>query len=109
MTGIFYPIKDTSIHSISVHLEAYKQDVNTHSLHIPGGMQHTLTKDGHKIVPLVICNGLQYLPLRPYTDHELLMFPHVLMTSDDSWDPSLYDDDPNMIHKCVLVMTSDDS
>ena len=94
--GIFHQYahinKGTSIHS-SVQLEAYKQDVNDRSLRTPGGLQRILTVDGYEI-PLVIRNGLPYLNIRPYTDREFDTLPHVIMTSDNDWDPSVLDCDP---------------
>ena len=38
-------------------------------------------------------NGLPYLQIRPFTDHEWLTLPHVLLTSDEDWDPSIHDID----------------
>jgi len=77
-----------------VQLEAYKQDVNDRSLRTPGGgLQRILTVDGYEI-PLVIRNGLPYLNIRPYTDREFDTLPHVIMTSDNDWDPSVLDCDP---------------
>ena len=97
VVGIFHQYahinKGASIHS-SVQLEAYKQDVNDRSLRTPGGMQRILTVDGYEI-PLNIRNGLPYLQIRPYTDHEFETLPHVIMTSDQDWDPSVLDCDPN--------------
>ncbi len=49
--------------------------------------------DGHEI-PLVICNGLPYLDIRPYTDREFDTLAHVTMTSNNDWDPSVLDCDP---------------
>ena len=95
--GIFHQYahinKGPSIHS-SVQLEAYKQDVNDRSLRTPGGMQRILTVDGYEI-PLTIRSGLPYLQIRPHTDHEFATLPHVVMTSDRDWDPSVLDCDPD--------------
>ena len=95
--GIFHQYahinKGASIHS-SVQLEAYKQDVNDRSLRTPGGMQRILTVDGYEI-PLTIRNGLPYLQIRPHTDHEYDTLPHVIMTGDHDWDPSVLDCEPN--------------
>ena len=94
--GIFHQYahinKGSSIHS-SVQLEAYKQDVNDRSRHTPGGLQRILTVDNYEI-PLAIRNGLPYLNIRPFTDHEFDTLRHVIMTSDDDWDPSVLDCDP---------------
>ena len=40
--------------------------------------------DGY-VFPLDIINGLPYLKMRPYTDEEFKMYPHVIMTSDHPW------------------------
>lgn len=91
--GIFHQYahinKGASIHS-SVQLEAYKQDVNDRSLRTPGGLQRILTVDGYEL-PLSFRSGLPYLQIRPYTDHEFSTLPHVVMTSDQDWDPSVLD------------------
>eukprot|EP00934_Nitzschia_sp_Nitz4_P001298 Nitzschia sp. Nitz4//scaffold501_size4582//2099//3937//NITZ4_009240-RA/size4582-snap-gene-0.0-mRNA-1//-1//CDS//3329553590//1298//frame0 len=36
-------------------------------------------------------HGLPYLAIRPYTDHEWDTLPHVSMTSNTEWDPTIYD------------------
>ena len=91
--GIFHQYahinKGASIHS-SVQLEAYKQDVNDRSRRVPGGLQRIVTVDGYEI-PLAFRNGLPYLPIKPYTDREFETLPHVIMTSDQDWDPSVLD------------------
>ena len=43
--------------------------------------------------PLAITNGLTYLEMRPYTHQEYRQCPHVIMTSDQIWDPRKYDND----------------
>ena len=95
--GIFHQYahinKGASIHS-SVQLEAYKQDVNDRSRRVPGGLQRILTVDGYEI-PLAFRNGLPYLPIKPYTDREYETLPHVIMTSDEDWDPSVLDNPAN--------------
>jgi hypothetical protein len=45
--------------------------------------------DGYQI-PLQFKNGLAYLPCRKPSESELGVLPHVVMTSDVDWDPSLY-------------------
>ena len=91
--GIFHQYahinKGASIHS-SVQLEAYKQDVNDRSRRVPGGLQRILTVDWYEI-PLSFRNGLPYLPIKPFTDREYATLPHVIMTSDQDWDPSVLD------------------
>ena len=57
-----------------------------------GGKQCLITPDGFH-VPLHIKNGLPYLKMRPPTDRELSNpdIPHVVLTSDVDWDPSVLD------------------
>jgi hypothetical protein len=81
-----------TIHS-SGQLESFKIIVDDRSRHV-GGKQRIITPDGHYI-PLTILQGLAYLQLRPPTDQELHDLPHVLLTSDQDWDPSTID---NEIH-----------
>jgi hypothetical protein len=97
--GIFHQYahinKGASIHS-SVQLEAYKQDVNDRSLRTPGGLQRILTVDGY-VLPLTFRGGLPYLSIRPYTDREFATLPHVVMTSDTDWDPTILDCDATAV------------
>ncbi|CAJ1928442.1 unnamed protein product, partial [Cylindrotheca closterium] len=57
-----------------------------------GGKQQISTPDGF-VIPLDIKNGLPYLRMRPPTDRELSNpdIPHVVLTSDVDWDPSVLD------------------
>ena len=63
-----------------------------------GGLQCITTVDGYAL-PLDIIRGLPYLSMQPYTDDEWNTLPHVVFTSDATWDPSAMDnvisDDPN--------------
>ncbi len=81
--------KGTSIHS-PCQLEAYKNDVNDKSVHINGGLQRITTLDGY-VIPLGIQSGLARLPIRPYTDHEWETLPHVFLTAESEWDPTVLD------------------
>jgi hypothetical protein len=38
-------------------------------------------------------NGLPYIHIRPYTDEEWTWLPHVILTSDVDWDPTVLDHD----------------
>ena len=78
-----------SIHS-SAQFEAYKLEVDDRSRKIPGGKQRIKCPDGY-LIPLDIIQGLPYMKLRPPTDHELKNLPHVILTSDNDWDPSILD------------------
>jgi hypothetical protein len=81
--------KGASIHSPS-QLERYKNDVNDKSLHVPGGLQRITTLEGY-IIPLAIKDGLARLDIRPHTDHEFDTLPHVFLTSEKEWDPTVLD------------------
>ncbi len=81
--------KGYTIH-LPLQMEAFGCDVNDKSIHVPGGLQHIKFPSGH-VVPLVFKDGLPRLPLKPYTDHELETLPHIWGTSEDEWDPSIYD------------------
>jgi hypothetical protein len=83
--------KGSSIHS-PCQLEYYQSDVNDKSIHVPGGLQRIQTHDGY-IIPLRIKDGLVRLDIRPYTDHDWDNLPHVILTSEMEWDPSILDHD----------------
>jgi Reverse transcriptase (RNA-dependent DNA polymerase) len=80
-----------SIHA-PCQIEHFKNFVDEKSKRI-GGTQCIKTLDGYAI-PLVIQNGLARLKIRPYTDEEFDKLPHVFLTSESLWDPSVMDDDP---------------
>jgi len=70
-------------------MEAFGADINDRSRLLPGGKQRIFI-DGYQM-PLEFKNGLAYLRCRKPTNDELNSLPHVIMTSDVDWDPSLYD------------------
>ena len=78
-----------TIHS-SAQLEAFKLNVDDRSRKIPGGKQRIKCPEGY-LIPLDIIQGLPYMKLRPPTDHEFENLPHVILTSDTDWDPSILD------------------
>ena len=80
--------KGRTIHS-SGQLEHFQNKVDDRSYKV-GGYQRIKTLDGYTI-PLDIKSGLPYMKLRPYTDDEWDALPHVLLTSDDEWDPTVLD------------------
>ena len=57
-----------------------------------GGTQSITTPEGF-VLPLHFHNGLPHLKLRPPTDRELSNpdIPHVVLTSDADWDPTILD------------------
>ncbi|KAG7340327.1 hypothetical protein IV203_023870 [Nitzschia inconspicua] len=77
-----------SVHS-SAQLEWYKNTVDDKAK-ANGGMQRIITPDGY-IIPISIRGGLAYIPMRTFTDKEFETLPHVIMTSDKEWDPSILD------------------
>jgi len=83
-----YVGRGKTIHS-SGQLEFFRNKVNDKSIKV-GGHQRIVTIDGY-VMPLDIRQGLPYLKLRPYTDEEWESLPHVIMTSDADWDPSVLD------------------
>ena len=80
--------KGTTIHSPG-QFEHYKNDVNDKSVHV-GGLQRIKTLDGYTI-PLNIKNGLARMHMRPYTDEEWDTLPHVFLTGELEWNPSVLD------------------
>jgi len=83
-----YTGKGKTIHS-SGQMEWHKQLVDDKSLKV-GGKQQIRTLDGY-IIPLDIKSGLPYVRMRPYTDDEWDTLPHVILTGDDNWNPSVLD------------------
>ncbi len=80
--------KGTSIHSPG-QLEHYKSMVDDKSIHV-GGKQCIKTLDGY-MIPLEVKNGLPRLRICPYTDTEWESLPHIILTSELEWDPSVLD------------------
>ena len=85
-----YTGKGKTIHSCG-QLEAHKQIVDDKSKRV-GGNQRIITIDGY-VIPLNIRSGLPYMTMRPYTDTEWQQLPHVILTADTNWDPSMLDDE----------------
>jgi hypothetical protein len=92
--------KGASIHS-PCQLEWYKNDVNDKSTLVPGGLQRIQTLDGY-VIPLVIKDGLARLDIRPYTDDEYDTLPHVFLTSELEWDPTVLDNEDSEVHDSEL-------
>jgi hypothetical protein len=70
-------------------LELYQNDVND-KINVTGGFQQHNTFDGY-VIPLVVQAELTRLPIRPYTDTEWDSLPHVLLTTDNEWEPIIMD------------------
>ena len=82
--------KGHSIHA-PCQIEHFKNTVDDKSK-LVGGTQCIKTLDGYAI-PLVIKEGLARLKIRPYTDEEFDTLPHVFLTCENHWDPSVMDGD----------------
>jgi len=80
--------KGKTIHS-SVQIKYYKNNVDDKSSKV-GGKQRIVTLDGY-IIPLNIRNGLAYMDMSMPTDKEFSTLPHVVLTSDSNWDPTILD------------------
>ena len=89
-------IDGPSIHS-AIQFEDYGLIVDEKSKSLCRGRQLIQTPDGY-LIPLSFTNGLAYMKMRPYTDKEWIELPHVILTSDTEWDPSVYDDDSNNLY-----------
>jgi hypothetical protein len=74
-----------------LQIEAYGANINDRSRLLPGGKQRILI-DGYQL-PLDFKNGLAYLRCRKPNEEEVRSLPHIIMTADVDWDPSLYDND----------------
>jgi hypothetical protein len=83
-----YTGKGKAIHS-SGQLEWYKQEVDDKSIKV-GGKQRIKTLDGY-VIPLDFKSGLPYVKMWPYTDKEWDSLPHVVLTGDGNWNPSVLD------------------
>jgi hypothetical protein len=71
--------------------------VLTSIIALPGGKQR-ISMDGYHL-PSEFKNGIPYLHCQKPTDIELSLLPHIIMTSDVTWDPSLYDNMNDNIDK----------
>ena len=78
-----------TIHS-SIQLEHFKNAVDDRSSKIKGATQSIRTLDGY-VIPLRFKQGLAYMPIRPYSNEEWKRLPHIVLTSDEDWDPSKMD------------------
>jgi hypothetical protein len=75
----------------SGQMEWFKNTVDDRSKKV-GGSQRITTPDGY-IIPISILSGLPYIKQRPYTDDEYDTHPHVFLTSNSNWNPSVLDYD----------------
>jgi len=80
--------KGKTIHSCG-QLEHFGNKVDDRSKRV-GGKQLIVSHDGYAI-PLSVRGGLAYLDMRPCTDEEMDEYPHVILTSDSEWNPTVLD------------------
>ena len=84
-----------------LQVEAYGGTVIDKARDANKGIQpYVQSKDGYRF-PLAMRHGLMYIDVRPVRDDEWGELPHVHLTSDQDWDPGIYDHevDPNWIDK----------
>src|SRR5210317_1955748 len=90
----------------SIQMEAFGVNVDDKSIKV-GGKQCISTPDGFEI-PLDIQSGLAYIKMRPPTDRELASdIPHVVLTSDKDWDPSVLDHSIDDVEQWALDRPTD--
>ena len=82
--------KGRTIHS-SGQLEHFGNKVDDRS-RVVGGKQRITTLEGY-VIPLQIREGLAHFHMTPPTDDDLDIYPHVILTSDNDWDPTLLDNE----------------
>ena len=71
---------------------AQSSQTGVHDISIKvGGKQHIETLDGYTIPLLNIQARLPYMTICPYTAKEWDNLPHVILTADTDWDPSVID------------------
>ena len=81
-----------TIHSKG-QMEHFGQIVDDTSIRA-GGRQCIITTEGYTI-PLHIRDGLPRMDMSIPTDDDLAKYPHVFITSDATWDPTILDDEYN--------------
>jgi len=80
--------RGTTIHSVG-QMRAYDHVVDDTPLKV-GGKQRITSREGY-VLPLNVRRGLPYLTMRPFTDEEWENLPHLIMTSEEEWDPTMLD------------------
>ena len=60
--------------------------------HAVGGSQCLVTTEGY-VIPLHIRDGLPYMDVSVPTDEDIDAYPHVFLTADTLWDPSILDNE----------------
>ena len=78
-----------TIHSC-IQMESNGVCVDDKSFKLGYGSQSIKTIEGY-VIPLDMRQGLPYINSKPFTDDEWESLPHIIMTSDDAWDPKKFD------------------
>ena len=86
-----YAGKGNTIHS-AAQIEHFGNVVNDKSVRIKNGEQRIITLDGY-ILPLQFRNGLPYLEMSKPAQNDMDEHPHVVLTSDQDWDPHCLDNE----------------
>lgn len=84
-----YSGKGKTIHS-SAQVECFGNTVDDRSVKVQDGKQHIVTSDGI-VLPLHFRQGLPYLDMSKPTSQNMADFPHIVLTSDQEWNPSCLD------------------
>ena len=80
--------KGRTVHA-PVQWEAFKNQVDDKSVKA-SGKQCVFMLDGYAM-PINTKNGLPYIKMHPFSDHEWDTLPHAVATGDNIWDPSSLD------------------
>ena len=80
-----------TIHSCC-QLEHYQNNICDKSRKAKGGKQRMVTLEGH-VIPFQIRGGLPYMEMSVPNDEDMKSLPHVIITSDMDWDPSILDNE----------------
>ena len=84
----------------SIQMEAHGISVDEKSAQA-GGTQCITTPEGC-IVNLNIREGLSYAQVREYTDAEYIGLPHIVLSSDTEWDPTIFDSKP-LVNRDIII------
>ena len=71
-------------------LSHFGLDIDDQSSVIPGHKRGMTTPD-QWVIPFNIINGLTRMPMQPSTNEDLDKLAHIIITSDDVWDPTVLD------------------
>ena len=83
----YYGKRMSTVHSVG-QLSHFGLDINDQSTVIPGHKQQMVTPNWW-IIPFNIINGLTWMPMQPSMDKDLAKLPHVIITSDDIYHPTM--------------------